>query len=72
MAGCFIGSIPKTLIVALLGQSVMSAMGGGIVLAVGGVIAVVSIWIVVALAARKAVQGEPDLKPEDASPTRAQ
>ncbi len=66
MAGCFIGSIPKTLIVALLGQSVMSAMGGGIVLAVGGVIAVVSIWIVVALAARKAVQGEPDLKPETA------
>ena len=37
-----------------------------IVLAVGGVIAVVSIWIVVALAARKAVQGEPDLKPETA------
>ena len=66
MAGCFIGTIPKTLIVALLGQSVMSAMGGGIVLAVGGVIAVVSIWIVVALAARKAVQGEPDLKPEAA------
>ena len=64
MAGCFIGSIPKTLIVALLGQSVMSAMGGGIVLAVGGVIAVVGIWIVVALAARKAVQGEPDLKAE--------
>ena len=54
MAGCFIGSLPKTLIVALLGQSVMSAMGGGIVIAVGGV----------ALAARKAVQGEPDLKAE--------
>ncbi|MDP3495677.1 MAG: VTT domain-containing protein [Hyphomonadaceae bacterium] len=66
MAGCFIGSIPKTLIVALLGQSVMSAMGGGVVIAVGGVIAVVSIWIVVALAARRAVQGEPDLKPEGA------
>ena len=65
MAGCFLGSIPKTLIVALLGQSVMSAMGGGVVLAVGGVIAVVSIWIVVALAARRAVQGEPDLKPEN-------
>ena len=69
MVGCFIGTIPKTLIVALLGQSVMSAMGGGIVLAVGGVVAVVSIWIVVALAARRAVQGEPDLKPsEDAAP----
>lgn len=55
MAGCFVGSIPKTLIVALLGQSVMSAMGGGVLLAVGGVVAVVGIWIVVALAARRAV-----------------
>lgn len=64
MAGCFIGSLPKTLIVALLGQSVMSAMGGGLIVAVGGVIAIVSIWIVVALAARKAVQGEPDLQAE--------
>jgi uncharacterized membrane protein YdjX (TVP38/TMEM64 family) len=65
MAGCFLGSIPKTLIVALLGQSVMSAMGGGVVLAVGGVVAVISIWIVVALAARKAVHAD-DL-PEDAA-----
>ncbi|MEQ1609271.1 MAG: VTT domain-containing protein [Hyphomonadaceae bacterium] len=67
MAGCFIGSLPKTLIVALLGQSVMSAMGGGLVLAVGGVVAVASIWILVALAARKAVRGEPDLQAEDAA-----
>ena len=29
-----------------------------------GVIAVISIWVIVALAARKAVQGEPDLKAE--------
>ena len=56
--GCFFGSIPKTLIVALLGQSVMSAMGGGLMLAVGGVIAVISIWVVVALAARKAVHAD--------------
>jgi uncharacterized membrane protein YdjX (TVP38/TMEM64 family) len=55
IVGCFFGSIPKTLIVALLGQSVMSAMGGGLMLAVGGVIAVISIWVVVALAARRAV-----------------
>jgi len=67
MAGCFIGSLPKTLIVALLGQSVMSAMGGGLVLALGGVVAVASIWIFVALAARKAVRGEPDLQAEDAA-----
>jgi uncharacterized membrane protein YdjX (TVP38/TMEM64 family) len=67
MAGCFLGSIPKTLIVALLGQSVMSAMGGGVVLAVGGVIAVVGIWIVVALAARKAVHADdpPENPPQD-------
>jgi uncharacterized membrane protein YdjX (TVP38/TMEM64 family) len=61
-AGVLIGSIPKILIVALLGQSVMSAMGGGLMLAVGGVITVVAIWIAVALAARRAVRGEPDLQ----------
>jgi len=62
LAGCFVGSIPKTLIVALLGQSVMSAMGGGVVFAVGVVVAVVGIWITVALAARKAVNDEPYLR----------
>ncbi len=68
-AGVIVGSIPKILIVALLGQSVLSAMGGGIALAIGIVIAVVAIWISVALAARRAVQGEPDLqKPEDPAP----
>jgi len=62
-----VGSIPKILIVALLGQSVLSAMGGGIALAVGGVITVVAIWISVALAARRAVNDEPALqKPADA------
>lgn len=65
-AGVIVGSIPKILIVALLGQSVLSAMGGGIVLAVGGVITVVAIWISVALAARRAVNNEPALqKPVD-------
>lgn len=65
-AGVIVGSIPKILIVALLGQSVLSAMGGGIALAVGGVITVVAIWISVALAARRAVNNEPALqKPVD-------
>lgn len=59
IAGLAIGSIPKTLIVALLGQSVLSAMGGGLILAVAVVLVVVGIWLTVALAARKAVRGEP-------------
>jgi uncharacterized membrane protein YdjX (TVP38/TMEM64 family) len=68
-AGVIVGSIPKILIVALLGQSVLSAMGGGIALAVGGVITVVAIWISVALAARRAVNDEPALrKPSEAQP----
>jgi uncharacterized membrane protein YdjX (TVP38/TMEM64 family) len=68
-AGVIVGSVPKILIVALLGQSVLSAMGGGIALAVGGVITVVAIWISVALAARRAVRGEPALqKPEAEQP----
>ena len=68
-AGVIVGSIPKILIVALLGQSVLSAMGGGIVLAVGGVVTVVAIWISVALAARRAVNDEPALqKPTEAQP----
>jgi uncharacterized membrane protein YdjX (TVP38/TMEM64 family) len=66
-AGVIVGSIPKILIVALLGQSVLSAMGGGIALAVGGVITVVAIWISVALAARRAVRGEPALQKEPAA-----
>lgn len=68
-AGVIVGSIPKILIVALLGQSVLSAMAGGIAMAVGGVIAVAAVWISVALAARRAVRGEPALrKPEAAQP----
>ncbi|MBI1340254.1 TVP38/TMEM64 family protein [bacterium] len=59
MGGLVIGVIPKTLIVALLGQSALSAMGGGVGLALGVVIAVVGIWITVALAARKAVRDGP-------------
>ena len=61
-AGVIIGSIPKILIVALLGESVMSAMGGGLMLAIGLVVTVMAVWISVALAARKAVRGEPDLQ----------
>ncbi len=58
LAGLALGAIPKTLIVALLGQSVLSAMGGGLMLAMGVAIAVVGIWITVALAARRAVRAE--------------
>lgn len=58
LAGLAVGVIPKTLIVALFGQAVMSAMGGGMVLAGGVVVAIVGIWLTVALAARKAVGGE--------------
>jgi uncharacterized membrane protein YdjX (TVP38/TMEM64 family) len=66
-AGVIVGSIPKILIVALLGQSVLSAMGGGVMLAIGLGITVVAVWISVALAARRAVRGEPALqKPEEA------
>jgi uncharacterized membrane protein YdjX (TVP38/TMEM64 family) len=60
LAGVTVGSIPKIALVAIFGQSILSAMGGGVMLAVGGVIAVLGIWITVALAARKAVQGEGD------------
>ncbi len=68
-AGVIVGSIPKIVIVGLLGQSVISAMGGGLMLAIGLVITVVAVWISVALAARRAVRGEPDLqKPTDAAP----
>jgi uncharacterized membrane protein YdjX (TVP38/TMEM64 family) len=64
-AGVIVGSIPKILIVALLGQSVLSAMGGGLMLAIGLGVTVVAVWISVALAARKAVRGEEALqKPE--------
>ncbi len=58
IAGLTVGVIPKTLIVALLGQSVLSAMGGGVILAIGVAVTVVGIWITVALAARRAVRGE--------------
>jgi uncharacterized membrane protein YdjX (TVP38/TMEM64 family) len=58
MAGLTIGSIPKTAIVALLGQSMKSAMGGAMLIAGGVVVAVAVIWVVVTLVARKAVRGD--------------
>jgi len=70
-AGVIVGSIPKILIVALLGQSVLSAMGGSIALAVGAVITVVAIWISVALAARRAVNDEPALQKQAETPARS-
>ena len=60
IAGVAVGSVPKIGIVALMGQSVLSALGGGIALAIGIAIAVVGIWITLVLAARKAVRGEKD------------
>jgi len=70
-AGVIVGSIPKILIVALLGQSVLQAMGGGLMLAVGLGVTVVAIWISVALAARRAVRGEPALQKPDKSVAEA-
>jgi uncharacterized membrane protein YdjX (TVP38/TMEM64 family) len=58
IAGLTIGSIPKTAIVALLGQSMKSAMGGAMLIAGGVVVAVAVIWVVVTLVARKAVRGD--------------
>jgi uncharacterized membrane protein YdjX (TVP38/TMEM64 family) len=61
IAGVAVGSTPKILIVALFGQSVLSAMGGGLALAIGAAIAVAGISITVALAARKVLRGrQPD------------
>jgi uncharacterized membrane protein YdjX (TVP38/TMEM64 family) len=60
IAGVAIGSVPKTLIVALLGQSVLELMGGGVVVGIVAAVAVVGIWITVALVARRAVRGEAD------------
>jgi uncharacterized membrane protein YdjX (TVP38/TMEM64 family) len=55
IAGAAVGSIPKILVVALLGQSLLSAISGAVGLAIGGVLAVVGTWIAIALMARKAV-----------------
>jgi uncharacterized membrane protein YdjX (TVP38/TMEM64 family) len=70
-AGVIVGSIPKILIVALLGQSVLSAIGGSLALAIGAVITVVAIWISVALAARRAVNDEPALQKPAETQTRS-
>lgn len=59
IGGLAIGVVPKTLIVALLGQSVLSAMGGGVILAIGVAVTVAGIWVTVALAARRAVRAVP-------------
>lgn len=64
-AGVAIGSLPKILIVTLLGQSVMSAMGGTMALAIGLAIGVIALWIAVALAARRAVRAETDASQAD-------
>lgn len=66
LAGVAAGSAPKIALVAIFGQSILSAMGGGVMLAVGGVIAVLGIWITVSLAARRAVQGDKDGEAENA------
>lgn len=63
-AGLIVGVIPKTAIVALLGQSVLSAMGGGLMLAIGVAITVIGVWISVALGARRLVQEEARAAPQ--------
>jgi uncharacterized membrane protein YdjX (TVP38/TMEM64 family) len=69
IAGVAVGSTPKILIVALFGQSVLSALGGGVALAIGAAIAVAGISITVALAARKVVRGEQPDGDEPPAPT---
>jgi uncharacterized membrane protein YdjX (TVP38/TMEM64 family) len=58
MAGLAIGSVPKTAIVALVGQSMKSAMDGAMLVAAAVIAAVAIIWVVVTLVARKAVRGD--------------
>ena len=58
IAGVVVGSIPKIGIVALLGQSVLSAMGGGLILGLGIGVTVIGIWVTMAVMARRAVRGE--------------
>jgi uncharacterized membrane protein YdjX (TVP38/TMEM64 family) len=60
LAGVAVGSIPKIGIVALLGQSVLSAMGGGVIVGLGLAVTVVGVWITFALVARKAVHKDDD------------
>ncbi len=60
IAGVFVGSIPKIGIVALLGQSVLSAMGGGVIVGLGIGVTVIGIWVTMAVMARRAVRGEND------------
>lgn len=69
LAGLTLGSIPKTAIVALLGQSMKSAMAGAIEIAAGVVVAVVLIWVAVTLIARKAVRGD---RPDGDEPAELQ
>jgi uncharacterized membrane protein YdjX (TVP38/TMEM64 family) len=69
IAGLTIGSIPKTAIVALLGQSMRSAMGGAMLIAGSVVVVVAVIWIVVTLVARKAVRGD---RPDGDEPAEAE
>lgn len=74
MAGLTLGSIPKTAVVAALGQSVMSAMNGAMMIAIGIGAVVVAIWLVFTLMARKAVRaGRPDGEEtsEEAAPAPA-
>jgi uncharacterized membrane protein YdjX (TVP38/TMEM64 family) len=68
MAGLAIGSIPKTAIVALVGQSMKSAMDGAMLVAAAVIAAVAIIWVVVTLVARKAVRGD---RPDGDEPTGA-
>jgi uncharacterized membrane protein YdjX (TVP38/TMEM64 family) len=64
LAGVFVGSIPKIGIVALLGQSVLSAMGGGVIVGLGIGATVIGIWVTMAVMARRAVRGETEAEEE--------
>lgn len=76
IAGVTVGSVPKIVVVSLLGQSFLSAIGGGVAIAVAAAAAVAGVWIAMALAARKAVRGEdadapaPAVADHEAAPPR--
>jgi uncharacterized membrane protein YdjX (TVP38/TMEM64 family) len=60
LAGMAIGIVPKTLLIALLGQSAATALGGAPLMAAALVLAVAGIWLTVTMMARRAVAPEGD------------
>jgi uncharacterized membrane protein YdjX (TVP38/TMEM64 family) len=64
LAGMAIGIVPKTLLIALLGQSAAAALGGAPLMAGALVLAVAGIWVTMAMMARRAVAPEAEAGPD--------